>query len=85
MSLPSLEFLLEASTISLQNLELSELALSANLGKGVKVEVEEWVEHLAVAMLARWMIENREVLLKAGATTESPQIGDVFRQTRKLT
>lgn len=85
MPLPSLDFLLESSLHSLQDLELSTLARSSNVGKGVKVEMEEWVEQLAAAMLARWMIENREALLRAAASRNPVQLEDVFRPTRKLT
>lgn len=66
-ALPPLDFLLEASTMSLQDLELAALNRSANLGKTVKSELEQWIEQCAAAMLARWMIENREALLAAGA------------------
>lgn len=62
--LPPFDFLLESSSFSLQELELNSLALAANLGKGIKEEMFMWAEQYAAAMLARWMMENREKLLR---------------------
>lgn len=77
-ALPPLSFLLEASQTSLQDLELASLNRSANLGKAVKSELQMWIEQCAAAMLARWMIENRETLLEAGAALNAPNLQDVF-------
>ena len=66
-SLPPLSFLLEASRTSLQDLELAALNRSANLGKAVRSELQQWIEQSAAAMLARWMIEHREELLRVTA------------------
>lgn len=63
MALPPLEFLLDASKMSLQELELSALNRSANLSKILKIELDTWIEQMAVAMIARWMLDNREALL----------------------
>ena len=63
--LPTLEFLLDASDKSLQDLELSALNRASNLGKGIKEEMFAWAEQYAAAMLARWMLENREGILAA--------------------
>ena len=79
-ALPPLSFLLEASPTSLQDLELASLNRSANLGKAVKSELQMWIEQCAAAMLARWMIENREALLEAGAAIETPDLADVFNR-----
>ena len=57
-----LEFLLDSSDRSLQDLELAALNRSANLSKAVRVNVEQWVEQLTAAAVARWMVENRERL-----------------------
>jgi hypothetical protein len=81
-ALPPLDFLLEASLISLQDLELAALNRSANLGKAVKSDLEQWIEQCAAAMLARWMIENREALLSAGVAVNG-KLEDVFEQTRR--
>jgi hypothetical protein len=58
-----MDFLMESSLSSLQDLELAALNRSSNLGKGVKAELEQWVEQKAIAMLARWLIQHREALL----------------------
>lgn len=68
MPLPPLSFLLDASHTSLQDLELASLNRSANLGKSIKRELDDWIEQSAAAMVARWMLDNREALLSAGAT-----------------
>lgn len=74
--LPPLSFLLDASRACLQDLELASLNRSANLGKAVRSELEQWIAQCATAMLARWMIENRETLLSAGAQT--PALETIF-------
>jgi hypothetical protein len=61
--LPPIEFLLESSSISLQDLELASLSRASNLGKAIKEEMFMWAEQYAAAMLARWMMDNREKLL----------------------
>lgn len=63
-----IEFLLEASLMSLQDLELASLNRSDKLGKQVRIMLEEWIEQKAAAELARWMIENRDKLLGAAPT-----------------
>jgi hypothetical protein len=77
-ALPPLSFLLEASPTSLHDLELASLNRSANLGKAIRSELEQWILQEAAAMLARWMIENRETLLTAGAAGEMTNLEDVF-------
>lgn len=69
MSIPPLDFLLEASLMSLQDLELASLNRSANLSKALRREIEAWIEQEAIALLARWMIENRDVILQGAALT----------------
>lgn len=63
MPLPSVEFLFDASLRSLEDAELAELNRSNNLAKGIRVEHEAMVEAIAAAMVLRWMMDNREVLL----------------------
>jgi hypothetical protein len=65
--LPPWEFLLSASRNSLQSYELSRLGHAANLRKEVGPMLDQWVEELAAAMLARWLMEHqrREVLSPA--------------------
>lgn len=57
---PPWEFLLSASRNSLQSYELSRLAHAANLRKEIGALLDQWVEENACAMLARWLIEQRE-------------------------
>src|SRR6516225_6376395 len=57
---PPWEFLLSASRNSLQSYELSRLAHAANLRKEIGALLDQWLEENACAMLARWLIEQRE-------------------------
>lgn len=84
MPLPTLNFLLSASQVSLQDLELASLNRASNLGKAVSRDIDEWVEQLAAAMMARWMMDNREALLAAGAqlSTEA-DLRDKFAMRKK--
>ncbi|TMI88341.1 MAG: hypothetical protein E6H00_12980 [Bacillati bacterium ANGP1] len=78
-SFPPLSFLLGASTNSLEDLELAALNRRANLAKAVRYELEQWIEQSAAAMVARWMLENREALLGGTAAIEAvPVLEDLF-------
>jgi hypothetical protein len=57
---PPWEFLLSASRNSLHSYELSRLGHSANLRKEIGALLDQWLEENACAMLARWLIEQRE-------------------------
>jgi len=57
---PPWEFLLSASRSSLQSFELSRLARAANLRKEISTLLDQWMEENASAMLARWLMEQRE-------------------------
>ncbi|HMD40697.1 MAG TPA: hypothetical protein VKH15_15540 [Candidatus Acidoferrum sp.] len=57
---PPWEFLLSASKNSLQSYELSRLAHASNLRKEIVALVDQWMEETAAAMLARWLLEQRE-------------------------
>src|SRR6266567_2410433 len=59
-ALPPWEFLLSASRNSLQSYELSRLGHAANLRKEIGALLDQWIEENACAMLARWLIEQRE-------------------------
>jgi hypothetical protein len=63
MPLPQLDFLLESSMRSLEDLELSSLNRAANLSKAVRTELDDWIEERAKAMLSRWMIQHRDALV----------------------
>ena len=70
---PPWEFLLSASRNTLQSYELSRLALAANLRKEAGPILDQWVEELASAMMARWLLEHkgRDVMPPAPSETES--------------
>jgi len=57
---PPWEFLLSASRTSLQSYELSRLSHAANLRKEISALLDQWLEENASAMLARWLMEQRE-------------------------
>jgi hypothetical protein len=57
---PPWEFLLSASRNSLQSFELSRLAHASNLRKEIVALLDQWMEENAAAMLARWLMEQRE-------------------------
>jgi hypothetical protein len=57
---PPWEFLLSASRNSLQSYELSRLAHAANLRKEIGALLDLWMEENSAAMLARWLMEQRE-------------------------
>lgn len=77
-AMPPLDFLLDASLTSLHDLELAALNRSANLGKATKTELCEWIEQSAIAMLARWMIENREALLSTVDSSKKEEFEELF-------
>ena len=57
---PPWEFLLSASRNSLQSYELSRLSHAANLRKEIGAILDQWMEENSSAMLARWLMEQRE-------------------------
>jgi hypothetical protein len=57
---PPWEFLLSASRNSLQSYELTRLSHAANLRKEIGALLDQWLEENASAMLARWLMEQRE-------------------------
>ena len=57
---PPWEFLLSASRNSLQSYELSRLSHAANLRKEIAQLLDSWLEENTAAMLARWLMEQRE-------------------------
>ena len=57
---PPWEFLLSASRTSLQSYELSRLSHAANLRKEITQLLDCWLEENTAAMLARWLMEQRE-------------------------
>ena len=59
---PPWKFLLSASRNSLQSYELSRLSHAANLRKEIGALLDLWMEENSAAMLARWLMEQRERL-----------------------
>jgi hypothetical protein len=57
---PPWEFVLSASRNSLQSYELSRLSHAANLRKEITQLLDSWLEENSAAMLARWLMEQRE-------------------------
>jgi hypothetical protein len=71
---PPWEFLLTASRNTLQSYELSRLSHAANLRKEITSLLDQWLAENAAAMLARWLMEQRErsVLTADTAATGEP-------------
>ncbi len=57
---PPWEFLLSASRNSLQSYELSRLSHASNLRKEITQLLDSWLEENSAALLARWLMEQRE-------------------------
>jgi hypothetical protein len=57
---PPWEFLLTASRNTLQSYELSRLGHAANLRKEISSLLDQWLDENANAMVARWLIEQRQ-------------------------
>ena len=57
---PPWEFLLTASRNTLHSYELSRLGHAANLRKEISSLLDQWLDENANAMVARWLIEQRE-------------------------
>lgn len=84
MALLPPDFFLNASLISLEDLELAARNRSGNLSKVLRHELDMWVEHEATAMMARWFIENRETLARREITPEiTPKSTGLFAKERK--
>jgi len=69
---PPWEFLLSASRNSLQSYELSRLSHAANLRKEITQLLDSWLEENTAAMLARWLMEQREHSAAARESSERP-------------
>jgi hypothetical protein len=57
---PPWQFLLSASRTSLQSYELTRLSHAANLRKEIGALLDQWLDENSCAMLARWLMEQRE-------------------------
>jgi|KBSMisStandDraft_5_1062788.scaffolds.fasta_scaffold10995_4 hypothetical protein len=84
MAIPPVEFLFDVSATMLQDLELSAQNRSANISKSLKIEIDVWIEEMAIAMIARWMRENRQALLSKTSIDIQPKSVDFLAvQNRK--
>jgi len=72
--LPPWEFLLSASRNSLQSYELSRLSHAANLRKEIGALLDQWLEENACAMLARWLMQQREAAPRESEPAYSGEI-----------
>jgi hypothetical protein len=68
-ALPKLEYLLDCSQKSLEDLELAALNRSQQCLKAAKLEMDEAVAQREAAGVARWLIENRVELLRQASLT----------------
>ncbi len=59
---PPLEYLRQASPASLQSFELSRLNHAANLRREISALIDQWIQESSEAMLARWMLDQRNSL-----------------------
>jgi len=71
---PPWEFLLSASRNSLQSYELSRLSHAANLRKEIGQLLDSWLDENSAAMLARWLMEQRE---RPPHVQDAPQASEV--------
>ncbi len=70
---PPWEFLLTASRNTLQSYEFSRLGHAANLRKEISSLLDQWLDENANAMVARWLIEQRERTVRdAAEPTQEP-------------
>jgi hypothetical protein len=69
---PPWEFLLTASRNTLHSYELSRLAHASNLRKEISSLLDQWLDENANAMVARWLIEQRERTVQAADSQPAP-------------
>jgi hypothetical protein len=65
--------LLSASRNSLQSYELSRLSHASNLRKEIGQLLDNWLEENSSAMLARWLMEQREHSVHTPERTSTPE------------
>jgi hypothetical protein len=78
---PPWEFLLSASRTALQSYELSRLSHAANLRREIGALLDQWIEENSAAMLARWLMEQRErpPITHDSVSTDGPPRDDSVR------
>jgi hypothetical protein len=72
---------LSASRTTLQSYELSRLAHAANLRKEIGELLDQYFEENTSAMLARWLIEQRERSVLAAADNLEPESAECEKRT----
>ncbi|MDP9340040.1 MAG: hypothetical protein M3P45_14355 [Acidobacteriota bacterium] len=83
---------MSASRTSLQSYELTRLSHAANLRKEIGTLLDQWLEENACAMLARWLMEQRErppmhgatELFPPGAPADAHSVSDNFLADQAL-
>lgn len=83
MDIPPIEVLLDISKKSLEDLLLISLNREANLAKVTKRELDCWVEESRKAGVIRWMIENREELLRHKELSLAPHKVEFLSDVKK--
>ena len=78
---PPWEFLLSASSNSLQSYELSRLNHAANLRKEITQLLDSWLEENTAAMLARWLMQQRETVHDTAERPDHPPGAKADEQT----
>ncbi len=73
---PPWEFLLTASRNTLQSYELSRLAHAANLRKELSALLDQYLEENTAAMLARWLMDQRERTVLTEEPAPAPEPSD---------
>ena len=58
---PPWDYLHQASSPSLESFELSRLNHAANLRKEIATLLEQWIDEMAEALLARWLREDHQL------------------------
>lgn len=72
---PPWEFLFAASPYTLHSYELSRLNHAANLRKEIGGLLDQWLEKNACALLARWLIEQRDRSVRESLHAGAPADG----------
>ncbi len=81
---PPLEYLRELSESGLRRFEIARLNHAANLRKEMLHVMNNWLENVAEAMLARWLIENMERLRGIGDTPQEALDAESIQRTHAV-
>jgi len=66
---PPWDYLSNASPTSLQSFELSRMNHAANLRREIGALLDQWLDETAQALLARWLLENPQLLRQSPLAT----------------